>query len=60
MSELAVFRQLDTRVVGGGSVLLQHLSEKVASLVHAFCGGSVLGDVDVNRLAADRAIVLCL
>ena len=40
--------------------LLQHLSEGVAPLVHGFAGRIVLGGVDLNRFAANRAIVLCL
>ena len=36
------------------------MSENVTSLVHGFAGGIVLGGVDVNRVAADGAIVFCL
>ena len=42
------------------SGLFQHLSENVASLVHGFDGGIVLGGADVNVLAADGAIVFGL
>jgi hypothetical protein len=57
---MAMLQQLGTRAVGGGGGLLQHLSENVASLVHGFAGRIVLGGVDVNRFAADGAIVFCL
>ena len=53
-------QQLGTRGVGGGGGLDQHLPENIAPLVHGFAGGIVLGGVDVNRLAADEAIVFCL
>jgi hypothetical protein len=59
MSAIGLFQQLGTRVNGGGG-LLQQVSEKVAPLVHAFCGRIVFGGFDVNRLVADGAIVRCL
>ena len=46
--------------VGGGSGLLQHLPENITPLVHGFAGGIIVGRVDVNRFAADEAIVFCL
>jgi hypothetical protein len=60
LSDMAKLQQLGTRAVGGCGGLLQHLPENIASLVHGFAGGIVLGGVDVNRLAADGAIVFGL
>ena len=53
-------QRLGTRAIGGGGGLHQHLPENIAPLVHRFAGGIFLGGVDVNRLAADEAIVFCL
>lgn len=57
---MGIFQQSGTRAVGGDGGLLQHLSENVACLVHALCDGIILGGVDVNSLAADRTMQLCL
>jgi hypothetical protein len=51
---------LGRRVIDGGGSPHQHLSESVASLVHAFASRVVLEGVEVNRFAADGAIVFCL
>ncbi len=59
MNEIAILQQLRAGVVGGGGGLFQHLSENVAFLMHGFAGGTRLGGVDVNRLAADGAMEFC-
>ena len=55
-----MLQKLGTRVVSGGGGLLQHLSKNVAFLMHCFGGGIRPGGVEVNKLAADETIELCL